>query len=370
MAKVVLLWAADSFVCFPVRKREVVLVVRLDAVGDFFIWLQSGAVDVAQFARLGNCRSILVANSAWANYARQLALWDDVLEIDPDRLTKNVIYRFSQLMKIRRLGARMLVQPRSAHAFLVEDAISRISGARPRIGNAGTRVNVRSWIERYGNDFYDRLITVDQSRSVHETSRNSEFVRKLTSNSATPYRFRDVGNNYKAGRVIVALGAGWEGRVWPIDSLAQLIRHIIDKYDKAEILLVGVARDTSLAQRLNSLVGKELGNRLGETSLQQLVELIATSELVIANESGAFHIAMALERKVICILGGGHFGWFAPYPSSDASSRLARVLSVPMDCFWCNWNCKYPRGLGEAVYCVRAIPVQAAIDAADDLLSS
>ncbi|MFI4869710.1 MAG: glycosyltransferase family 9 protein [Steroidobacterales bacterium] len=368
VAKVALLFVADSFVCFPVRRRAVALVVRLDSVGDFFIWLQSGAADVARFARRDNCRTILLANRAWADYARRLSLWDDVVDLDPERLSSNPIYRFSQFVRIRMLGAAMLVQPRSARTFLVDDAISRISGARPRIANAGSLLNTFSFIERFGNRFYDRLIRVDQSRDVHETTRNSEFVEKLTGRPPAPYRFAEIDRKPKRGRVVIVLGAGWVGRRWPLENLSQLIRYIIDKYPKAEILLAGVTQDLPLAQRLNRLVGKELENRLGQTTLQQLVELIATAELVISNDSAAYHIAVALRRKVICFLGGGHYGWFAPYPESEPMSDLTRVLSVPMECFWCNWQCRYPRAEDEAVYCVRSISVQAAIDAVDALL--
>jgi ADP-heptose:LPS heptosyltransferase len=224
-------------------------------------------------------------------------------------------------------------------------------------------------MERFGNHFYDRLISVDQSRSVHETIRNGEFAQKLTGGAPTPYPFAEIVADPEPGRIVIALGAGWAGRMWPLEDLSQLISHILGKYHGAEIVLVGVREDMDLARRLNALVGHELDNRLGATTLQQLVELIATAELVISNDSASFHIAVALRRKVVCFLGGGHFGWFAPYPETGAMAALTRVLTVPMECFWCNWNCRYPRAANEAVVCVKSIPVQAAVAAVDSLLS-
>jgi ADP-heptose:LPS heptosyltransferase len=117
------------------------------------------------------------------------------------------------------------------------------------------------------------------------------------------------------------------------------------------------------------IVGGGVQNLVGKTALHEFVDAIAAAALVICNDSSAFHIAMALQKRVICILGGGHFGWFAPYPPGHPSSPTARVLSYPMECFWCNWVCKYPRGSGGAFRCVDSIPVRAAIDSLESLLN-
>ena len=58
------------------------------------------------------------------------------------------------------------------------------------------------------------------------------------------------------------------------------------------------------------------------------------------------HIAAALRKPMVGILGGGHFGRF--YPWGDP--RLSRVAHVPMECYWCNWSCRY-----ETVRCIREI---------------
>src|SRR6202023_3076319 len=113
--------------------------------------MQSGAVDVAQFARHAGRRSVLVANVAWAGYARETAMWDEVMAISPTRLMRNPIYRLRLLMQIRLLGAELLIQPRAARVFLQEDAIARMSGAVRRIGNAGTSINITPRLRKRGD---------------------------------------------------------------------------------------------------------------------------------------------------------------------------------------------------------------------------
>ena len=107
---------------------------------------------------------------------------------------------------------------------------------------------------------------------------------------------------------------------------------------------------------------------MGKTALLSFVETIAASRLVITNDSAAFHVAMALQKDVICFLGGGHFGWFAPYPPDATRQSRARVLYTELECYWCNWDCKFPRSTNHSFKCVDAIPLEAAMEAANSLL--
>ena len=352
----------------PVTTSNRAVILRLDAVGDFFIWLQSGAVDVARYARQGGRRAVLFANRSWAEYAERLGLWEEVVAVDTGRLMSSPMYRLALLSRIRRLGAQMLIQPRAARILLQEDAISRVSGAALRIGSAGTSINTRRLLRKFGNRYYDKLIAVNERTSVHETLRNAEFVTALTGQPPTAYAFDMAGGEKSDGIVAVAVGAGWDGRVWPLEKLAQLISHIRSTRPSWRIVLLGVAAERHLVTKLMALTGGDFDDRVGRTALHEFVETIAAAELVICNESSAYHIATALGRKVLCFLGGGHFGWFAPYPDSGRQSGNAKVLSFPMECFGCNWNCRYPQAPDGAVLCVESIAVQTAIDALESLL--
>jgi hypothetical protein len=363
--------ALDSLcLMIPVRRRNVAITIRLDAVGDFFIWLQSGAADIAIFARQSGRRSIIVANSAWSDYARFVGLWDDVIDVDPGKFMINIAYRLRILWKIRSLGAQLLIQPRAARVFLQEDELARTSGAAFRIGNAGTNVNTRSLFRVIGRGCYDRLVGVNQDRNVHETVRNDEFVRALTGKPSSRFDLRGLHRISEDAGVAVAPGAGQSGRVWPIEKFAEVILHIKKTRPSWPVALLGAQSDSLLATRAQELIGDSARNMVGKTTLREFADTIAAANVVICNDSSAFHIAMALQKKVICFLGGGHFGWFAPYPDQHPAASSARVLVVPMDCFWCNWACKYPRSADGAYRCVASISVRAAIESLESILES
>jgi ADP-heptose:LPS heptosyltransferase len=371
LARLCTFLAVDSLSGFvPVRRREVALIVRLDAIGDLFVWLQSGAAEIAQYARGVNHEVVLLANRLWADYARALGFWDRVIPIEPARFVRDPLYRLRTLATVRRLGVDLLLQPRAARLFLLEDALARMSGARLRLGNRGVLFNTTPRLREHANRYYERLIDVPERLDVHETERNAAFVRALTGRLPVASVVADEDSSRVSDAVVVAVGAGWSGRVWPVERLAQLIEHVRRRDPTSRMVLVGSPDERELAERVVELCGGPVENLTGKTSVRDFVSTIGCARLVICNESAAYHIAVAYGRPVLCILGGGHYGWFAPYPAAHRAAASSKVLSTPMECFGCNWQCKYARASSGAVRCIDTIPLSAAIDAVDALLAA
>jgi ADP-heptose:LPS heptosyltransferase len=89
-------------------------------------------------------------------------------------------------------------------------------------------------------------------------------------------------------------------------------------------------------------------------TLAELLRALASSEVLLAAETGPAHLATAMDKPVVGVIGGGHFGWFAPWIRSGRQQWVAERL----DCFGCDWRCKYnePR-------CIEGIPIRKIGDA-------
>ena len=342
-------------------RNDCALVVRLDAIGDFFVWLQSGAVDVARYARGIATHSVLIANSSWAEYARATELWDEVISIDAVRFVKSLLYRIQQLRRIRRLGASCLIQPRCARVFLLEDAIARVCGAHRRIGNSGTYLNTTPELRRLGNRFYTELIDVLDPADTHELIRNQKFAFALTGTEPRSFEFAPITRSDNSGDIVIALGAGEKGRLWPNEKLGALVRYILSTHPKASVTLVGRGEDALAAGYIIESTGGMIRNFVGKTSLFEYIEIIAGASVVICNESSAYHIAVARNKPVLCLVGGGHYGLFAPYPKSAKNAASSYIVTKQMNCFGCNWKCRFDRGQTGAFRCVESIELEDAI---------
>ena len=96
----------------------------------------------------------------------------------------------------------------------------------------------------------------------------------------------------------------------------------------------------------------------GKTSLQQLTTIIAGAQLLVSNETSAVHIAAAVGVPSVCIVGGGHYGRFVPYDEKVGDHRpLPLVATRKMECFGCNWVCKFHPAKGKPMPCIEEIPV-------------
>jgi ADP-heptose:LPS heptosyltransferase len=356
----------------PRRAGGQAVVVRVDAVGDHFLWLRTGALDISRYARAEAGRVVLITSPAVAPYARESGLWDEVLEIQELRFLFNPVYRLRMLCRVRRLGAGLLIQPRASRALWLEDAVARVCGIPCRIGSTGTLLRANATQRRWGDRYYSRLIAIDERARTHESSRNVQFAQGLTGHLPTALQLeRPVARAARHTTLLVALGAGARGRVWPIEKLAKVVTHVSRAHPGVRVVVAGTKADALDADRLRQLSNVPLESRVGDTNLREFIELVASSEVTICNESAAYHIARAYGRHVVCLLGGGHYGTFVPYPTSWFNQEgSCHDVAVQLSCFGCNWRCIHPRPKSGAYRCIDEITAEAAIAAVDAVLAS
>lgn len=75
----------------------------------------------------------------------------------------------------------------------------------------------------------------------------------------------------------------------------------------------------------------------GRLPLQLSAALIGRARLALGADTGLAHVACALKRPLVALLGGGTFGRFLPY------SGRSLALCLPLDCYNCNWRCRHQR---------------------------
>jgi heptosyltransferase-2 len=112
--------------------------------------------------------------------------------------------------------------------------------------------------------------------------------------------------------IAVAPGAHWPTKRWPAECFAELIAKIgISKWD---IVLIGDASDRSIAAKIAARVPFPVHDLCGLLSLPQLVYVLSKAALLVCNDTGALHIAEAVNTPVIALFGPTVKGFgFAPW---------------------------------------------------------
>ena len=328
------------------------LVLKIDALGDLFIWMSSGMVDVAEFAREGG-RTTLVARSELADFIYGFGLFDQVMPLDIRKFDKNFGYRWKFLSRIRRGGYDDVLQMRIARQFTLEDSIVRAAGA-PASGPIGDRSNLFDWEAATGDRYYKPLITF--TTPEHEMLRNQKVTKALTGKA--PSRFQiDMSNarrpeTVSGGYFILAPGAGWSGRKWPVANFIAVAKSI----PGLQCVVTGTASEGVEGNAIASTVGGL--NLCGKIELIDLIALVKGAAFILANESGLSHVAGYCNTPSISILGGGHYGWFMPYPEECGLRFPPQSVSHLMPCYNCNWQCHLPHRVGGPVPCIEAVSVR------------
>jgi len=107
--------------------------------------------------------------------------------------------------------------------------------------------------------------------------------------------------------------------------------------------------------RIHSLAAQcDVADVAVTTDFAEFFALICRAMIVVTVETAAAHLATALDKSAVVLIGGGHFGRCGPW------TRSARQiwLTHEMVCFGCDWSCVH-----EQPWCVREIPSRAVIEA-------
>jgi ADP-heptose:LPS heptosyltransferase len=359
------------------QKKEsgkAILLIRLDEIGDFILWLDTAK----EYRKLyPKSKIILLGNKIWTDLAKQLPYWDEVLQLDCRKFIRNPFYRLRWLISIRKIGFRVAINPTFSRNFLLGDSIIHSCGAKEKIGFAGDRDDNNYLQKRIADRWYTHLIPAMDNKQM-ELQRNAEFLRGLGIINFKAHlpslpvleSSPDLINKLPDEYYVLIPGARTSNRRWPFTSFVELTEKVFQQTGMIGVVC-GASNEKKVSFKIVQASSAQLLDFTGRTSLAQLVEVIRRGSLLIGNETAGIHIAAAVNTPSICILGGGHYARFIPY---DIGSRNNKTLPLSiihqMDCFGCNWRCRYPYKEGGLVPCIEKIPVDEVFAACESLIKN
>lgn len=347
----------------PGRPREgSVLVVRLDAIGDFILWMEAAKALRIRYPE-GKYHLTLLANRAWAPLAERLGCFDSVWPLDRARFASSISYRLGTLIRVRKEGFQIAVQPTYSREYYFGDSVVRASGASERVGSVGDHSIISRGEKKASDGWYTRLVPADE-KPMMELIRNAEFMRGL---GVTLFRATvplldvnlgpPVGFNARDYFVLFP-GASWYGRRWPAEKFSGLARRIFEATGWTGVICGGPEEGRIGEDIIELTPGVPLENWAGRTSIEGVAGVIRRANLLVGNETSAVHIAAAVNTPSVCILGGGHFGRFLPYRVEVDTGRPVPVsVYSNMDCFNCGWKCGCHVKRNQSVPCIDRVSV-------------
>lgn len=353
------------------RRRRGVLIVRIDGIGDMVMFhgafghlAQALGVDPASVTLLG-CQS-------WSSIACQLFPGSRFRAIDEHAYDRNPFYRLSVSLWVRRQGFAVALCDSFMRKPLVADSLVYVSGA-PR------RIVARPYVSPKTQHLFAWYLARCQAvidtgdYPTHEILRHFRFLSTLAGRPLPPEPPRlpwpaRAAPPLAAPYVVLNFGSNEPGRRWDFGRFLALGEDLAGR--GYAVVFVGGRADLAFSDRVAhaaraSAQPGQFIDRIGQTSLSALLDLLQNAALVVSNDTGPAHLAIGLGVNTVVIVGGGHFTSFVPYPASLTPPGV-RFVFRERPCFHCFWGCTEPHRPGDSFPCIATIgddEVRQAVDA-------
>lgn len=317
-----LLWLGIGAVGYVIRRRDKparalypgdpavrrILVVRVDLLGDTV--LTTPAITALRRGYPKAQIDVLVQQSTAEVLAGESAI-ARVIPFNPQILRQKGGWR---------TGLRLLRRLRKAHYDLaisvsgdLGSILTRLSGARRTIGYVG---------EAYPFMLTDPIPGKRYAVSQHETryvltlaeaaggvveagdARPRLHVRKREAQEMSTMLNLARARLGRHGPVIAMHAGARNGQAkrWPTRHFAALADQLTEELD-ALVVVTGAPNEAPLAHSIADQALYPLLNVSGQTTLQQLIALLAVSDVLVTGDSGPMHIACAVDTPVVVMHG-------------------------------------------------------------------
>lgn len=164
---------------------------------------------------------------------------------------------------------------------------------------------------------------VDAPRSMHTVDRMMRLADALDADAThpdmrlhtNPDDLSQVIVEYPDRYAVIAPTSRWAGKCWPIDRYAELARQLAANPNLDRVIIAGGPGERLQCAPLLELAEDhpKIIDRVGSTSISQLMAIISRSKLVVANDSAALHMAVGFDRPLVALLGPTEPSLVGPY---------------------------------------------------------
>ena len=208
----------------------------------------------------------------------------------------------------------------------------------------------------------DYYLAIASWLGANTADKNFELLIDPQDQENLKAKLPEVANADRPIAVIVPGAAAGPSKRWLSERFAQTANWLITNYNATVVISVAPTPvERQIATEIcNSSKHKLINLAESPITLGELKALLLITDLVISNDTGPRHIAIALRRKIISLLGPNHPAW----TNFGYENEIRIIGDVP--CAPCNRPiCKKSEHL-----CMQAITVEMVCDAAKRLLEN
>ena len=248
------------------------------------------------------------------------------------RFGRSVVATKDLVSFVREIRSRRYDLVIDLQGLLRSGLMAWASGAKVRIGFKNAREGAAMLYTHHIDDpdvhAVDRNMGVGRLLGWGDTATCFDFPLARSVRSDTRQWLSELGIVGEEHLVVVAAGARWETKVWPWERFAEVI-NALHRWKEVRCLLIGSRDEVPLCERVAAQCRRPPINLAGQTTLPQLAAIVSLADLVLCHDSASMHLAVALDRPLVCISGPTNPIRTGPY------RRLEDVVRVDLECSPC-----------------------------------
>lgn len=293
--------------------NERILIVEVNWVGDVlfstpFIRAVRDAYPSGRIACLihPRCREVLANNPCV----------DELIVYDEEGAHRGLI---GKCRLLRDLRARRFDVAYLLHRSFTKALFAYCAGIRERVGydtKGRGMLLTKACPEPAGRHKVEYFLDIARCAGLSPQSSSYEFTPGDDDRSFAAAFFAENGLTASDRIVVINPGGNWDPKRWPKDRFAAVADRLADMC-RARIVITGAAKDVALAGEIEGMMHSRPVIAAGRTTLPQLGAILARASLVIANDSGPMHLAVAVGAKVIALFGPTSPALTGPYGNGE-----------------------------------------------------
>ncbi|MBI4850298.1 MAG: glycosyltransferase family 9 protein [Acidobacteria bacterium] len=246
------------------------------------------------------------------------------------------------IRKIRRSKYDLIINEFHSNSYFLALMVS-LSAAKYRVGHVGSP----GWPDRYG---FIYNVPVKMQEAQHEVDRYFALARELGIPedllNLHPFMYVDSSEKEKAidflknnrinkETLVIGIQMGtsptMRWKQWQPARYRELVIKLTKKFPEACLLMLGAKNEVEMIKQWTRDINGNIIIAAGETTLSVAAAMIERCNLLVCNDSGLMHVAVAMKTPVVAIYGPTDYRRTAPLGKIHVMIRKTDIACSP--CF-------------------------------------
>ncbi|MFH0764442.1 MAG: lipopolysaccharide heptosyltransferase II [Candidatus Omnitrophota bacterium] len=228
---------------------------------------------------------------------------NEIIVYDEEGAHKNLAGKIKLIARLRKknFDTAFLL-----HRSFTKALVANLMGAKKIIGYPTKKraILLTSPVEEPQEETHkvEYFLNIARSAGIRPGSVSYEFFVKDSDRIFAEKLLRSNGIDAKDKVVVLCPGGNWDPKRWPKENFAHLADELAGEFG-VKTVISGTVREAGLAEEIAGMMKHAPVIICGKTTLKQLAAVFEKASLVIANDTGTMHLAVAMKARTIALFG-------------------------------------------------------------------